>query len=61
MNADTKYVVSRTLEDAGTWQNLILLRGDAADLKARPGGDLASSAARRWCEASLRAADLIDR
>src|ERR1700730_12068068 len=30
MNAATKYVVSKTLEDAGAWQNSILLRGDAA-------------------------------
>src|SRR5215469_12468769 len=44
MNATTKYVVSRSLEDADAWQNSILLRGDAvdtiADLKAQPGGDL---------------------
>src|SRR5258708_35930374 len=44
MNAATKYVVSRTLEDADAWQNSILLSGEAAetvaDLKARPGNDL---------------------
>jgi dihydrofolate reductase len=44
MNAATKYVVSRTLKDAGAWQNSILLSGEAAetvaDLKARPGNDL---------------------
>ena len=44
MNATTKYVVSRTLEDADRWQNSVLLRGDAvstvAELKAQPGGDL---------------------
>ena len=63
MNAATKYVVSRTLEDADAWQNSILLRGDAAGavagLKARPGGDLgiigSASLAR-----SLHAAGLID-
>ncbi len=41
MNATTKYVVSRALEDADAWQNSILLRGDAAGavagLKAQPG------------------------
>jgi hypothetical protein len=26
MNATTKYVVSRTLEDADAWQNSVLLR-----------------------------------
>ena len=44
MNATTKYVVSRTLEDADAWENSVLLRGDAidtvAELKAQPGGDL---------------------
>ena len=44
MNAATKYVVSKTLEDADAWQNSILLRGDAAgtvaELKAQPGTDL---------------------
>jgi dihydrofolate reductase len=44
MNAATKYVVSRTLQDADAWQNSILLRGDAVDtvagLKAKPGRDL---------------------
>ena len=44
MNAATKYVVSRTLEDADAWQNSILLRGDAVgavdELKAQPGDDL---------------------
>jgi dihydrofolate reductase len=63
MNAATKYVVSRTLPDAGAWQNSILLRGDAvetvAGLKAGPGGDLgiigSASLAR-----TLHAAGLID-
>ena len=53
MNAATKYVVSRTLQDADAWQDSILLRGDAvdtvADLKAQPGGFCRSSAAHRWC------------
>ncbi|WP_377273727.1 dihydrofolate reductase family protein [Peterkaempfera sp. SMS 1(5)a] len=44
MNAATKYVVSRTLENADTWQNSILLSGDAAEtvakLKAEDGKDL---------------------
>ena len=44
MNATTKYVVSRTLENADGWQNSVLLRGDAAGtvagLKAQPGGDM---------------------
>src|SRR5262245_3536682 len=45
LNAATKYVVSRNLEDADAWQNSILLRGEAVDvvaaLKAGPGRDLA--------------------
>src|SRR5437868_13753803 len=44
LNAATKYVASRTLEDTDAWQNSILLGGDAAntvaDLKGRPGSDL---------------------
>ncbi|MER7187134.1 dihydrofolate reductase family protein [Streptomyces hyaluromycini] len=44
MNAATKYVVSRTLENADAWQNSILLPGEAAEtvaqLKAEPGNDL---------------------
>ena len=63
MNAATKYVVSRTLEDAGAWQNSILLRGDAADavaeLKARPGGDLGIIGSASLVR-SLHAAALID-
>jgi dihydrofolate reductase len=34
MNAATKYVVSRTLHDVGSWQNSMLLRGDAAEMVA---------------------------
>ncbi|WP_217548617.1 dihydrofolate reductase family protein [Streptomyces sp. GbtcB6] len=44
MNAATKYVVSRTLENADAWQNSILLPGEAAEtvaeLKSEPGNDL---------------------
>ena len=64
MNAATKYVVSRTLEDADAWQNSILLRGDAvatvAELKARPGGDLGIIGSASLVR-SLHAAALIDR
>jgi dihydrofolate reductase len=64
MNATTKYVVSRTLDDAGAWQNSVLLRGDAADavagLKARPGGDLGIVGSVSLVR-SLHAAGLIDR
>ena len=64
MNAATKYVVSRTLTDAGAWQNSILLRGDAAgavaELKARPGGDLGIIGSVSLVR-SLHAAGLIDR
>ena len=64
MNATTKYVVSRTLEDADAWQNSILLRGDAAgtvaELKARPGGDLGIVGSASLVR-SLHAAALIDR
>ena len=64
MNAATNYVVSRTLEDAGAWQNSILLRGDAvgtvAELKAQPGGDLGVIGSASLVR-SLHAAALIDR
>jgi len=64
MNATTKYVVSRSLEDAEAWQNSILLRGDAvdtvADLKAQPGGDLGIIGSASLVR-SLHAAALIDR
>ena len=64
MNAATKYVVSRTLEDADAWPNSILLRGDAAgavaELKAKPGGDLGIIGSASLVR-SLHAADLIDR
>jgi dihydrofolate reductase len=64
MNAATKYVVSRTLEDAAAWPNSILLRGDAAgsvaELKAQPGGDLGIIGSASLVR-SLHAAGLIDR
>lgn len=63
MNAATKYVVSRTLEDADAWQNSILLHGEAVDtvatLKARPGHDLAIIGSVSLIH-SLHAAGLID-
>jgi dihydrofolate reductase len=64
MNAATKYVVSRTLEDADAWQNSILLRGNAVDtvaeLKSRPGRDLGIIGSASLVR-SLHAAGLIDR
>jgi dihydrofolate reductase len=64
MNAATKYVVSRTLEDADAWPNSILLRGDAVDtvaeLKAQPGRDLSIIGSASLVR-SLHAAALIDR
>jgi dihydrofolate reductase len=64
MNATTKYVVSRTLEDADAWQNSVLLRGDAAEtvagLKARSDRDLGIVGSVSLVR-SLHAAGLIDR
>jgi len=64
MNAATKYVVSKTLEDADAWQNSILLRGDAVDtvteLKAQSGKDLSIIGSASLVR-SLHAAALIDR
>jgi dihydrofolate reductase len=64
MNAATKYVVSRTREDADDWQNSILLRGEAvdtvADLKAQPGRDLSVIGSPSLVR-SLHAAGLVDR
>jgi dihydrofolate reductase len=64
MNAATKFVVSRTLEDTDAWQNSILLGGDAvdtvADLKAQPGRDLSIIGSASLVR-SLHAAGLIDR
>ncbi|MEU8637059.1 dihydrofolate reductase family protein [Amycolatopsis sp. NPDC048633] len=64
MNAATKYVASATLEDAGAWQNSVLLRGDAektvAELKAEPGNDLSVIGSASLVH-TLHAAGLIDR
>jgi dihydrofolate reductase len=64
MNAATKYVASRTLEDADAWQNSILLRGDAADmvaeLKTQSDRDLAIIGSASLVR-TLHAAGLIDR
>ena len=64
MNAATKYVVSRTLEDTDAWQNSILLRGEAAgtvaELKAQPGKDLSIVGSASLVR-SLHAAGLVDR
>jgi dihydrofolate reductase len=55
MNAATKYVASKTLKDAGAWQNSILLSGEAAEtvaaLKAEPGNDLTIIGSAGWCAA----------
>ncbi len=63
MNAATKYVVSRTLEDADAWQNSILLRGDAVDtvgeLKTQSGKDLSIIGSASLVR-SLHAAAIID-
>jgi dihydrofolate reductase len=63
MNTATKYVVSRTLENADAWQNSILVRGEAidavAELKAKPGRDLAILGSASLVR-SLHAASLID-
>jgi len=63
MNAATKYVVSRTLEDVDAWQNSILLRGDAVDtvakLKAESDKNLSIIGSASLVR-SLHAAGLID-
>jgi dihydrofolate reductase len=63
MNRATKYVVSRTLHDAGEWENSVLLRGEAtqtvAQLKAQPGRDLSIIGSASLVRA-LHAAGLID-
>jgi dihydrofolate reductase len=64
MNAATKYVASTTLDDAGAWQNSVLLRGDAVrtvgELKATPGKDLSVIGSASLVRA-LHAAGLVDR
>ncbi len=63
LNAVKKYVVSTTLDNANTWQNSVLLRGDAthtvAELKARGGNDLAIVGSAALVRA-LHAVGLID-
>jgi len=63
MNAATKYVVSRTLEDVDAWQNSILLRGEAVELvaalKAKSDGNLGIVGSASLVR-SLHAAALID-
>ncbi len=63
MNAATKYVASRTLENADAWQNSILLNGDAVDtvaeLKAQAGKDLSIIGSGSLVR-SLHGAGLID-
>jgi dihydrofolate reductase len=64
MNAATKYVVSRTLEDADAWQNSILLPGDAvvsvSALKEQSDRDLSIIGSASLVR-SLHAAGLVDR
>jgi dihydrofolate reductase len=64
MNAATKYVVSRSLDDVDAWQNSILLRGEAVEtvdeLAAQPGTDLGVIGSASLVR-SLHAAALIDR
>ncbi len=63
LNATTKYVASRTVQDVDGWQNSILLRGEAvetvAELKAASGKDLAIVGSGSLVR-SLHAAGLID-
>jgi dihydrofolate reductase len=63
MNAATKYVVSKTLENADAWQNSILLSGDAvetvAKLKAEDGKDLTIIGSASLVR-DLHAAGLVD-
>jgi dihydrofolate reductase len=63
LNAATKYVASRTLEDVDAWQNSILLHGDAVDtvaaLKAKSDRNLGIVGSASLVR-SLHAAALID-
>jgi dihydrofolate reductase len=63
MNAATKYVVSRTLNDVDAWPNSTLLPGDGAEtvarLKAQPGPDLSIIGSVALVQ-TLHAAGLID-
>ena len=64
MNAATKYVASRTLEDVDAWQNSVLLCGDAVEsvaaLKAKSDRNLGIVGSASLVR-SLHAAALIDR
>ncbi|MFG1925138.1 dihydrofolate reductase family protein [Cryptosporangium sp. NPDC048952] len=60
MNAATKYVVSRTLEETSAWENSVLLRGDATEtVAALNDRDLAIIGSASLVR-SLHAAGLID-
>lgn len=63
MNATTKYVVSRTLDDTDEWENSVLVGGEAAEtvsvLKAQPGNDLSIVGSASLVRA-LQTAGLID-
>ena len=63
MNAATKYVASRTLENADAWQNSILLSGEAAEtvaeLKSEDGKDLTIIGSATLVR-NLHAAGLVD-
>ena len=63
MNAATKYVCSRTLDNADAWQNSILLKGDGAQtvakLKAQDGKDLTIIGSATLVR-ELHAAGLVD-
>jgi dihydrofolate reductase len=63
MNAATKYVVSRSLEDVDSWQNSVLLSGDAvetvAELKTQSDRDLSIIGSASLVR-TLHAAGLID-
>lgn len=64
LNATRKYVASTTLDDAGAWQNSVLLKGDpvhtVAELKAGDGPDLGVVGSAALVRA-LHAAGLVDR
>ncbi|MFC7340334.1 dihydrofolate reductase family protein [Saccharopolyspora griseoalba] len=64
MNAATKYVVSRPSPDVGSWQDSVLLAGEAvetvAELTAPPGRDLSINGSASLVR-GLHAVGLIDR
>jgi dihydrofolate reductase len=63
MNAATKFVVSRSLQDVDSWQNSVLLRGDAvetvAELKRQSDRDLSIIGSASLVR-TLHAAGLVD-